>query len=51
MVDNSKPKDELIKAHNSIESRDLKKVPALLSKLQGKYEIAMNKNTVIISTG
>jgi hypothetical protein len=35
-VDRRSPKEELMKAHNYIESSDLKKVPALLSRLQGK---------------
>lgn len=50
-VDKSRPKDELINPHSSIANRDLKNTLALLSKLQGKYETAKNKNTVRISTG
>lgn len=51
IVDKSNPKPELMKAHSSIESRDLKNTPALLSKLQGKYATTINKNTVRISIG
>lgn len=36
IVDKSNPKAELINAHNSIESKDLKNTPALLSRLHGK---------------
>jgi hypothetical protein len=36
IVDKSNPKPELINAHSSIESKDLKNTPALLSRLQGK---------------
>lgn len=36
IVESSKPKDELMKAHNSSESTDLKNTEALLSRLQGK---------------
>jgi hypothetical protein len=35
-VERSSPKEELMNAHNYKESREKKKVPALLSRLQGK---------------
>jgi len=36
IVESSNPKEELINAHNSNDSKDLKKTPPLLSRLHGK---------------
>lgn len=48
IVERNRPKPPLINAHNSIESKDKKNTPGLLSRLQGKYATAINRNTVNI---
>ena len=50
-VERNRPKEELIKAHNSTESKLHKKTPALLFRLQGKYAITKNKNGANNYTG
>lgn len=51
MVERRRPKEELMKAVNSIARRELKKTLAVFVRLQGKYAMTRKRKHVMISTG